>query len=75
MPDSTNTHLADVQYLGDDGTGGTSLGTSSTSKVSKYGVTPVAQASAIPDVAGTVSLTTSINAILAVLRNGGDIAA
>jgi hypothetical protein len=51
------------------------VGQSATDKVGKYGVTPVVQADAIVAVTGTVSLTTTINAILTVLRNGGDIAA
>ncbi len=64
-----------LRQLSDGNPDGQSLGQSATDKVSKYGVTPVVQADAIVAVAGTVSLTTTINAILTVLRNGGDIAA
>ena len=65
---------AGVQYLSDQGSSGTSLGGSTTDKVSVYGVTPVVQASAIPAITGTVNLTTTINAILTVIRNFGQIA-
>jgi len=40
-------------------------------KSSVYGVTPVVQASAITGVKGTVNLTTTINAVLSIIRNFG----
>jgi len=74
MPISTNTHLASIQDLGDGGSGGTRMGTASTDLDSCYGKTPVAQASAIVAVTGTVSLTTTLNAVLTAIRNFGIIA-
>lgn len=49
---------------------GTSFGQSG-EKIGFYGATPVAQASDIVAVTGTVSLTTTINAVLTVIRNLG----
>ena len=57
----------------DTGTG-TQIGTAVDQKLATYGQTPVAQASAIPAVTGAVSLTTTMNAILTVIRNFGLIA-
>jgi hypothetical protein len=74
MPNSSNAYLAGVQDLGDGGDSGSRLGTASTDLVSVYGKTPVAQASAIVAVVGTVELTTTINAILTAIRNFGIIA-
>jgi len=74
MPDSTNTHLSTSQKLGDGNPSGTVLGTASTDLVATYGKTPVVQASAIVAVAGAVSLTTTINALLTAVRNFGIIA-
>jgi hypothetical protein len=53
---------------------GTSFGQAG-EKVSVYGETPVVQASDIVAVTGTVSLTTTINALLTVVRNFGIIGA
>ena len=55
----TVTNNAGVQYIGDNGTDGTSIGSSATELVSFHGVTPVAQASAITSVATTASTTTT----------------
>ena len=74
MPTSTNTWLAGEQNLGDGNPTGTVLGSASTDLVSCYGKAPVAQASAIVAVAGAVSLTTTMNAILSAIRNFGIIA-
>lgn len=52
---------------------GTSFGQSG-EKIAFYGTTPVTQASNIVAVTGTVSLTTTINAMLTVMRNYGLIA-
>lgn len=65
---------AGIKYLGDGGSDGTVLGRNSTDLVGLYGATPVAQASAITAITGTVSLTTTINAILTVIRDRGLIA-
>jgi hypothetical protein len=69
-----NTNAAGVQYLGSNSPSGQSVGLSATELVSLYGVTPVAQADAIVAVTGTVSLTTTINAVLTAIRNLGVIA-
>ena len=74
MPTSTNTWLAGEQNLGDGNPTGTVLGPASTDLVSCYGKTPVAQASAIVAVAGTVSLTTTINTLFSAIRDFGIIA-
>lgn len=66
-----NTNAAGVKQLSDGGPSGTTLGQSATDIISTYGVTPVAQASDIIAVTGTVSLTTTINALLTVVRNFG----
>lgn len=52
---------------------GVSLGKSG-GLASAYGKTPVAQASEVVAVVGTVNLTTTINAILTAIRNFGIIA-
>ena len=57
-------------YVSAGDSDGTSLGQDG-EKASVYGVTPVVQASAIPAVTGTVSLTTTINAVLTAIRNFG----
>lgn len=69
-----NTNAAGVKQLSDGGPSGTSLGQSASDLVSLYGKTPVVQASAVVAVTGTVSLTTTINAILTAIRNFGVIA-
>ena len=74
MPTSTNANLSTSQKLGDGNPTGTVLGTASTDLVATYGKTPVVQASAIVAVVDTVSLTTTMNAILTVIRNFGLIA-
>lgn len=61
------------QQLTDGQSDGAVLGRSD-DLIAMYGATPVAQASAIPAVTGTVSLTTTINAILTVIRDMGQIA-
>ena len=53
---------------------GTKIGTATTQKLATYGKTPVIQASAIVAVVDEVSLTTTINAMLTVIRNFGLIA-
>ena len=53
---------------------GTKIGTDVDQKLATYGKTPVVQASAIIAVTGAVSLTTTMNAILTVIRNFGLIA-
>lgn len=70
-----NDNDAGIEYLGDGSSAGTVLGRTATELVAFHAATPVAQASAIVAVTGTVSLTTTINAILTVLRNKGLIAA
>jgi hypothetical protein len=63
---------AGIEYVG-TAVDGVSLGVAS-GKASVYGEAPVEQASAIVAVVGTVSLTTTINAILTAIRNFGIIA-
>ena len=53
---------------------GTKIGTATTQMLATYGKTPVVQASAIVAVVDDVSLTTTINAMLTVIRNFGLIA-
>lgn len=65
---------AGVQYVSDQGDSGTCIGKAATDLVATYGATPVVQADAIPAITGTVNLTTTINAILTVIRNFGLIA-
>ena len=69
-----NSNAAGVEYIGSNSDSGTCVGLTSSDKVALYGTTPVAQASAITAVTGTVSLTTTMNAVLTVLRNLGAIA-
>ena len=69
-----NTNAAGVEYIGDGGGSGSCIGRTATELVAFHAATPVAQASAIVAVTGTVSLTTTINAILTVIRNKGLIA-
>lgn len=64
---------AGIQYVSDQGDSGTSIGKAAADLVGMHG-TAVAQASAIVAVTGTVSLTTTINAVLTVIRNKGLIA-
>jgi len=59
-----------TQYAMPTDSDGTSLSPAS-SKASIYGVTPVVQADDIVAVTGAVSLTTTINALLTVVRNFG----
>lgn len=63
---------AGIEYVGTSADG-VSLGVSG-GKASAYGKTPVVQANAVVAVTGTVSLTTTINAILTAIRNFGIIA-
>lgn len=74
MGTSPNTNAAAVEQLSNGNSSGTSLGQDSSDLISLYGVTPVAQASAIVAVTGTVSLTTTMNAILTAIRDFGIIA-
>ena len=71
MADGAND--AAINYVGDGGPDGTSLCLAG-KKASVYGETPVVQASAVVAVTGTVSLTTTINAVLTAIRNFGIIA-
>ena len=77
---TTNLTVTNDLTMGDAGniilnTGtGTQIGTAVDQKLATYGKAPVAQASAIPAVTGAVSLTTTMNAILTVIRNFGLIA-
>ena len=77
---TTNLTVTNDLTMGDAGniilnTGtGTQIGTAVDQKLATYGKAPVAQASAIPEVTGTISLTTTMNAILTVIRNFGLIA-
>jgi hypothetical protein len=67
-----------VQYLGDNGPDGVSVGASTTEKVSVYGVTPVAQGSAVTALTTTPTATdiaTAVNAIISRLEDFGIIAA
>lgn len=68
-----NTNAAGTQYLDDKNSEGTILGQAATDLVGMHGAA-VAQASAISAVTGTVSLTTTINAMLSVIRDKGMIA-
>lgn len=63
---------AGIEYVGTS-VDGVSVGKSG-GTASVYGKTPVAQADAVVAVTGTVSLTTTINAILTAIRNFGIIA-
>lgn len=67
-----------VQYLGDNGPDGVSVGASTTEKVSVYGVTPVAQGAAVTALTTTPTATdiaTAVNAIISRLEDFGIIAA
>jgi len=55
-------------------TTGTQIGTAASQKLATYGKAPVIQAAAIVAVVDAVSLTTTINAMLTVIRNFGLIA-
>ena len=76
----TNATISNDLTMGDGGnivvdtTTGTKIGTATTQMLATYGKTPVVQASAIVAVTGTVSLTTTINALLTAVRNFGIIA-
>ena len=76
----TNATISNDLTMGDAGniilnTGtGTQIGTASIQKLATYGKAPVEQTSAIPAVTGAVSLTTTMNAMLTVIRNFGLIA-
>jgi hypothetical protein len=50
-----------VNYLGDNGTDGISLGVATTTKISFYGVTPVIQRAAATQAASVVSATSYIS--------------
>ena len=78
-----------VEYIGNNGTDGVSLGQSSTDKVSLHGADPVDQAAAITSPASTAAtnsspygysqaqadaLLTAVNEILVALRDKGIIA-
>jgi hypothetical protein len=52
-----------VQYIGDNGPDGVSIGKSSTELVSFYGETPVAQAAAITAATNTTTTTTTTTAL------------
>lgn len=75
-----------MEYVGYNSPDGTSMGLSTTEKVSVYGVTPVIQASALTAVTTTASTTTTpygytstqadaivtaVNAIITALKNFG----
>lgn len=75
-----------VEYIGQGGPDGTSVGSSATEKVSVYGVTPVVQAATLTAVTTTASTTTTpygytstqadaivtaVNAIIVALENFG----
>jgi len=75
-----------MEYVGYNSPDGTTIGASTTEKVSVYGVTPVVQASALTAVTTTASTTTTpygytstqadaivtaVNAIITALKNFG----
>ena len=75
-----------MEYVGYNSPDGTTIGLSTTEKVSAYGVTPVVQASALTAVTTTASTTTTpygytstqadaivtaVNAIITALKNFG----
>jgi len=79
-----------MEYVGYNSPDGTTIGASTTEKVSVYGVTPVVQASALTAVTTTASTTTTpygytstqadaivtaVNAIITALKNFGITAA
>ena len=79
-----------MEYVGYNSPDGTTIGASTTEKVSVYGVTPVVQASALTAVTTTASTTTTpygytstqadaivtaVNAIITALKNCGITAA
>ena len=66
--------MADAGNIVVNTTTGTQIGTAASQKLATYGKTPVIQASAIVAVTGTVSLTTTLNALLSAVRNFGIIA-
>jgi len=66
--------MGDAGNIVVDTTTGTQIGTAASQKLATYGKTPVIQASAIVAVEGTVSLTTTLNALLSAVRNFGIIA-
>ena len=70
--------MAVGQYLGDGNPDGVSIGSSTTEKVSVYGVTPVAQGAAVTALTTTPTATdiaTAVNAIISRLEDFGIIAA
>ena len=55
MPDSSNTHLASIKELSDEGTGGARMGTASTDKIGFLGATPITQQTAGTYTSGNTS--------------------
>lgn len=66
--------MATIKYVGDGGSDGTSLGQSSSDKISFYGATPITKpsvAAASSSVATTTILETRVAAICTALANLG----
>lgn len=69
--------MATIKQLSDGGPDGTSLGQSSTDKISLYGATPVVRGSAVTTLATTPTATdiaTAVNSIISRLQSVGLIA-
>lgn len=60
-----------VEYIGNGGPDGTSLGSSATEVISLHNATPCAQAAHIADATDATTALTRINAILVVIENKG----
>jgi len=60
-----------VYYVGDNGPDGSSLGQSTSKKVSVHGVTPVIQQDHIADATDAATAITSCNSAIAVLESYG----
>lgn len=70
-----NTNAAGVEYLGDNGTSGVSVGKAITNKVSLYGVTPIiqrslaAQATSLVGTASSTAIDTLTKAAIIEIMN------
>lgn len=66
--------MATIKYVGDGGSDGTSLGQSSSDKISFYGATPIVKAAAVTTLVTTPTATdiaTAVNSIISRLQTIG----
>ncbi len=63
-----------VRQLSDGQPDGTSLGQSSTDKISFYGATPIAQGSHVADATDAATAISQLNLVIAALENSGILA-